>query len=63
MLKQKNESKLVLDAKIEKVEVLLTIDTEIEIIKNHKDLVLGSTFVVSGNVATSLINKGLAKIK
>jgi hypothetical protein len=63
MLKPKDNSKLVLDAKIEKVEVLLTVDTEIEIIKNHKDLVLGSIFVVSGNVATALINKGLAKIK
>lgn len=62
MLKPK-EPKLVLDAKIEKVEVLLTVDTEIEIIKTYKDLIEGSVFVVSGNVATALINKGLAKIK
>jgi hypothetical protein len=52
------------DTEIEKVEeVELTTDTEIEIIKNHKDLIIGSIVVVSGNVATALINKGLAKVK
>ena len=54
-------STTVLDTKIEQVE--LTKDTEIEIIKTYKDLIEGSVFTVSGNVASALINKGLAKIK
>ncbi len=41
----------------------IEVDTEIEIIKTRKDLIEGQVFIVSGNVATSLINKGLAKIK
>jgi hypothetical protein len=54
-----SNDKLTSDTEIEQVE--LTSDTEIEIIKSYKDLLEGQIFTVSGNIATVLINKGLAK--